>query len=136
RIVIGEQRRQIGAERDARGAGQRGEIQQQRRVLAIRLGQRIAQNEPPFRVLTISKGRIALPATEFSTAGTSTRSRTLSLAAMIACARPSIVAAPPMSFFISFMPLDGFRSSPPVSKHTPLPTSVTFGALGSPQRMS
>ena len=28
------------------------------------------------------------------------------------------------------------RSSPPVSKHTPLPTSVTFGALSSPQASS
>ena len=34
-----------------------------------------------------------------------------------------------MSFFISSIALSGFRSSPPVSKQTPLPTSVTFGCL-------
>ena len=51
-------------------------------------------------------------------------------------ASASISAAPPMSFFIISMPLDGLMSSPPVSKHTPLPTSVTLGAAGSPQRRS
>ena len=55
---------------------------------------------------------------------------------MIACASPRMIAAPPMSFFIIFMPEAVFRSSPPVSKHTPLPTSVTFGASASPQLMS
>ena len=34
-----------------------------------------------------------------------------------------------MSFFMSSMPLAGLMSSPPVSKHTPLPTSVTLGSL-------
>ena len=38
-----------------------------------------------------------------------------------------------MSFFMISMPVDGFRSSPPVSKQTPLPTSVTLGWAGSPQ---
>ena len=31
-----------------------------------------------------------------------------------------------MSFFMSSMLLDGLMSSPPVSKQTPLPTSVSF----------
>ena len=84
----------------------------------------------------MSIGRIALPETEFSTQGSSTRNRTGSLASMIAWARPSMIAAPPMSFFISRMPEAGLRSSPPLSKHTPLPTSVTLGAAGSPQTMS
>ena len=48
-------------------------------------------------------------------------------------ARPSACAAPPMSFFISFMPASLLRSSPPVSKHTPLPTTVILGASASPQ---
>ena len=39
---------------------------------------------------------------------------------------PSACAAPPMSFFISRMPSAVLRSRPPVSKHTPLPTSVTL----------
>ncbi len=46
---------------------------------------------------------------------------------MIMCASASTLAAPPISFFISSMPLSGLMSRPPVSKHTPLPTSVTFG---------
>ena len=49
---------------------------------------------------------------------------------MIMCASASTVAAPPMSFFIISMALSGLRSSPPVSKHTPLPTSVTLGSPG------
>ena len=46
------------------------------------------------------------------------------------------LAPPPMSFFIIFMPVADFRSRPPVSKQTPLPTSVNLGALSSPHRMS
>ena len=51
-------------------------------------------------------------------------------------ASPSAVAAPPMSFFINRMALDGFKSRPPLSKQTPLPTSVTLGWAGLPQRKS
>ena len=47
---------------------------------------------------------------------------------MTSRASVSAVAAPPMSFFISSMPDAGLMSRPPVSKVTPLPTSVTFGA--------
>ncbi len=52
---------------------------------------------------------------------------------MIICASASTDAAPPMSFFIRSIALDGLRSSPPVSKQTPLPTSVIFGWRGWPQ---
>jgi hypothetical protein len=52
---------------------------------------------------------------------------------MIICARPRTLAAPPMSFFMSAMPEAGLMSSPPVSKQTPLPTNVTFGARTGPQ---
>ncbi len=45
----------------------------------------------------------------------------------------SAAAAPPMSFFISSMALDGLMSSPPVSKVMPLPTSVTVRAPSRPQ---
>ena len=38
-----------------------------------------------------------------------------------------------MSFFMLSMPDAGLRSRPPVSKHTPLPTSVTLGSLSLPQ---
>ena len=90
----------------------------------------------PLRVGTTSIGRNALPDTLFSTAGTSTRSRTGSFAAITIDATASTVAAPPMSFFIISMPVDALRSSPPVSKHTPLPTSVTFGSLSRPHTRS
>ncbi len=52
---------------------------------------------------------------------------------MIMCASARTLAAPPMSFFMISMPASGLMSSPPVSKHTPLPTSVTFGCFGLPQ---
>ncbi len=52
---------------------------------------------------------------------------------MIIEASASAWAAPPMSFFMLRMPDEGLRSSPPESKHTPLPTSVTLGARGLPQ---
>ncbi len=81
----------------------------------------------------MSSGRKASPAIAFSTAGISTRSRSFSLASMIMCAAASTQAAPPMSFFMISIAESGLMSSPPVSKHTPLPTSVTFGAAGSPQ---
>ncbi len=47
-----------------------------------------------------------------------------------------MIAAPAMSFFISRIPEALFRSSPPLSKHTPFPTRVTLGAPGSPHTMS
>ena len=87
----------------------------------------------PLRVGTTSSGRKALPDTLFSTAGTSSRSRTGSLAAITIDATAITVAAPPMSFFMLSMPDAGLRSRPPVSKHTPLPTSVTLGSLSLPQ---
>ena len=55
---------------------------------------------------------------------------------MIMWASASTQAAPPMSFFMISMPLDGLMSRPPVSKHTPLPTSVIFGSAGLPQAKS
>ena len=55
---------------------------------------------------------------------------------MIICASAKTLAAPPMSFFMISIALDGLRSSPPLSKHTPLPTSVTLGSSGSPQESS
>ncbi len=90
----------------------------------------------PLRVLSTSSGRKALPETEFSTAGTSTRRRTFSFAAITIEASASTCAAPPMSFFMVSMPEAGLRSSPPLSKHTPLPTRVILGASALPQTRS
>ena len=83
----------------------------------------------------MSLGRKALPDMAFSTAGTMTRNCTFRPRDMIIWASPRTVAAPPMSFFIRFMPDEGLMFSPPVSKQTPLPTRVSLGpAL--PQRIS
>ena len=51
---------------------------------------------------------------------------------MIMCASASAVAAPPMSFFILSMAASGLMSRPPVSKQTPLPTSVTAAVCLTP----
>ena len=72
----------------------------------------------------------------FSTNGSSTRNWTGKPASITKEANARAMAAPPMSFFISAMPDDGFKSSPPVSKHTPLPTRVTFGSLSRPHTRS
>ena len=55
---------------------------------------------------------------------------------MISWARASACAAPPMSFFISRIPLAGLMSSPPLSKHTPLPMMAMRGSLSRPQSSS
>jgi hypothetical protein len=55
---------------------------------------------------------------------------------MIIIASASTLAAPPMSFFISSIEEAGLMSRPPVSKQTPLPTSVSLGAPFLPQRIS
>jgi hypothetical protein len=57
----------------------------------------------PLRLRYTSIGRKASPDTAFSTAGTSTRSRTGSCAIITMRATPRAWAAPPMSFFISSM---------------------------------
>ena len=82
----------------------------------------------PERARITSLGRKALPLMAFSAAATSTRSRTSSPALMIMWPSASALAAPPMSFFISSMPLDGLMSRPPVSKQMPLPITVTLTA--------
>ena len=49
-IVVTEQRGKVGTKRDARGAGQRGAIHQQRRVLRRSLIQQVAQDKPALGV--------------------------------------------------------------------------------------
>ena len=89
--------------------------------------------EIPARLDSTSPGRKALPAIAFSTAGISKCKCTFKCACMISCAKASACAAPPMSFFISAMPGLDLISSPPESKHTPLPMIATLGCLGLPQ---
>ena len=89
----------------------------------------------PARVSMTSSGRIDSDDTAFSAAGISTRSWIWVSAVIRALARPRTCAAPPISFFISSMALDGFRSNPPESKVMPLPIRVILGPV-CPQRRS
>ena len=50
RLVVGVERRQVGAERDPRGAGQRREIEQELGRLLVGERQRVGEDQPPFRV--------------------------------------------------------------------------------------
>ena len=85
----------------------------------------------------MSRGRKLVPEIEFSTAGMMHAQPHLQLARHDHVRRaPSAVAAPPMSFFMLSMPVSVLMSSPPVSKQTPLPTSVIFGSPSLPQVMS
>ena len=83
----------------------------------------------PLRLMRISCGRNASPLIEFSTAGINIRSCKGILLAMIILASPITWAAPPISFFINPIEAPGLIFNPPVSKHTPLPTSVSLGPL-------
>ena len=144
KLIVGrEQRRQLGAERDPRGAGQGREIDDQLRLALRRRGSAHRRGSAglrrrycrsrrtgPCASVTTSPGRSASPDTAFSTAGISRCSRTGSRSAAISLASASAWAAPPMSFFISRMPLAGLRSSPPLSKQTPLPTMAMRGLRG------
>ena len=49
-IVVGEERRHVGAERNPRGAGQRGEIGDQRRLVLIGQRQRVGEDETAFGI--------------------------------------------------------------------------------------
>ena len=50
RVVVGEERRHVGPERHARGARQRREIDDQRRLVLVGQRQRVGEDQPPFRV--------------------------------------------------------------------------------------
>ena len=90
----------------------------------------------PLAAVSTSLGRNESGPIEFSTQPSSTRRRTFTPLAITILARPSALAAPPMSFFMFPIAAGGLTSSPPVSKHTPLPTIVTLGADSLPQHMS
>ncbi len=60
RIVVGEERRHIGPERDARGAGERGEIDDQRRLVLVGQRERVGEHQPAFGVGIADLDRDAL----------------------------------------------------------------------------
>ena len=139
RIIVGEKGRQIGAERDACGAGQRREVGDEFGLVLVGERQRIGKDEAALGIGIADLDGDAL-ARGINIARTKARAgdRVLhrrnehaqpnfSPRAMIMDASASAVAAPPMSFFILSMPVSGLMSRPPVSKQTPLPTSVTRG---------
>ena len=144
-VIFDVERRQIGAERHARRAGKRRHVDEQVWRFLVSERQGIGKDKPPLgigvadldgsplRRVSTSPGRKALPAIAFSTAGMRTRSRTGSFCPIIISASASTPAAPPISFFISSMPAAGLMSRPPVSKHTPLPTSVTLASVTGPR---
>ena len=116
-------------------------VQQLEALLAEETPQRIAAARNLAAQLTKAEQQFAQQAQmlgklEGDAAGTSSRRRIGAPSSISIRAVASATAAPPMSFFISTMPADGLRSSPPESKQTPFPTSVTRGAAGSPQRRS
>ena len=79
----------------------------------------------PFRILSTSPGRIAVPLGMFSTIGTYAVTFALTPRSFSTDIAASTAAAPDMSVFIVSMPLEVFSDSPPESKTTPLPTNAT-----------
>ena len=77
----------------------------------------------PFIAVTTSPGLIAVPLGMFSVAGMTAMNSTGRPSAAMSAAPSSTAAPPPMSSFISSMPLEGLMEMPPVSKVTALPTS-------------
>ena len=49
-VVVGEERRHVGPERNARGAGERREIENQFRVVLVGKRERVGEDQPPFGV--------------------------------------------------------------------------------------
>ena len=83
----------------------------------------------PALVSMISSGRIERSETAFSAAPINTRKRTGISDVIMAKARPRTCAEPPISFFIISIAPAGFKSRPPESNVTPLPTKVIRGPL-------
>ena len=140
RIVGAEQRWQLRTERDARSARQRRECRSADRASLHRRApaRRTESRDPRHRCC---RSRPSAPCacrarrragrrwrrSRSRPIGSIRRRRTGSFASMTSCASASATAAPPMSFFISSIDAPGLMSSPPVSKHTPLPTRRDLG---------
>ena len=50
RLVIGEEGRQLEACRDTRGAGERGDVDEQFRLLAVGFGERVGEHQAAFGI--------------------------------------------------------------------------------------
>ena len=76
----------------------------------------------PFMAVMMSPGRVAVPLGMFSAMASRQVMRKDGFKRPIAVIAPSMVAAPPMSYFIFSIELAGLSDKPPVSKVMPLPT--------------
>ena len=139
----------VGAERHARRAGQRREVDDERRASprrrapARRRGRagprrRCCRPRPSGPCGSAGCRPAASPRPEmaFSTAGTSRRRRRSRPSAHDHGGEPHRGGGAAHVLLHQAHRGGGLMSSPPVSKQTPLPTSVTFGAPASPQRRS
>ena len=139
RVVVGEQRRQVGPKRHAGRARQRGETRTALGRFLVGQRQGVGEDQPPLGIGVADLDRRAGARSQHvawpeGVAGDAVLGRRNQHAqAHVELLRhdhvrraPAPSAAPPMSFFISSMPLDGLMSRPPVSKQMPLPTSVTL----------
>src|SRR6185369_926293 len=107
------------------------------RLEALGIGERVAKDQPAFRVgvedldgLAAQAGDDvawldAAPVGMFSQLGISPTTLMEGRSSPIARKAPSTLAAPPMSNFISSMSCEGLMEMPPLSNVMPLPTSTT-----------
>jgi len=84
--------------------------------------------------VTTSPGRLALPPSMFSTAGTIPTMLSGNAKRATVLKRPITLPPPLMSYFISSMSAPGLSEMPPVSKVRPLPTStIGLADVGPPR---
>ena len=130
-------------ERDDDGAGERGDVEHAGGLVAARVGERVAEDEPALGVgvddldrlaewlVITSPGLNAVPDGMFSVLGIRPTTWTFGRSRPSTSKVPSTAAAPDMSYFMSSMFCAGLIEMPPVSKVTPFPTSTT-GAPSAP----
>ena len=147
-LVVGVERHKFRPDRDARRPGQGAHVDQKVRRFLVRHGQRVGENQPAFRIGIADLDREALArGVDIERTKRVAGDRILNRRDQHAAAAPSSLRLMimlrkrkhswprrPCPSSSAACALDGLMSRPPVSKQTPLPTSVTFGCFGSPQR--
>ena len=118
------------------------------RLVLRRPGERVGEDQPsfgigivdldgqPLRDLTMSPGPISGAGNGILDRRDKQVEADRQALSMISCASASACAAPPMSFFMIRIHAGCLRSSPPVSKQTPLPTIAMRGSSGLPHSSS
>jgi hypothetical protein len=140
-LVIGVEGRDIGAHGHARGPGERRHGDRRSGSSSAPSARASARTRRPSasvllisivwpsRAVRMSPGRKALPATAFSTAGISTRSRSGRPLVHDHVRKAQHVGRAAHVLLHQPMDAPGLRFRPPVSKHTPLPTRVRRAAF-------